>query len=202
MRVWFLSAFLFSTITFAHGFGLRLTATGGAYGGAIWNDANQVEKDYEINLPNGLGKADVQLPDPLALISAGWVVPLQLEVTYAPTKVFELLLGVRYGFAGKLYGNDSYVVNGLGAALGWRYYVNLDDPIAAYVSMQAAADVLQYVRVELKGTAGFLAQLNQNFALFLEGSLAGAALINSNSTIGYGGQVFASLGTGIHVYFN
>ncbi|MBL4817739.1 MAG: hypothetical protein JKY15_00725 [Deltaproteobacteria bacterium] len=75
-------------------FGLRFTSGGSAYGGGIDNKDNQTKADKARVDLNPSKNDKVGPPDYTKYISAGWLVPLQLEMTYGLTNAFELLLGL------------------------------------------------------------------------------------------------------------
>src|SRR3989338_3694566 len=65
-------------------FGVRLTAGGGAYVGGIDNTANRTAADRDC-YRDTTGATNASLPDYTKYLSAGWMVPLQLEATWSPT---------------------------------------------------------------------------------------------------------------------
>lgn len=180
-------------------FGIRLTGMGGAYASAVNNTANQTQADLARVEVSSAGQKTI--PDYTKYVSAGWMVPLQLEMTYSFTDAFELLLGARYGFSGTFVNSDKYLMNSFGLALGGRYYFNAQDAVQAYMSAQAGIDLTQFVRVEGVSGVGFLFNITPRVGLFLEGNLLVSALYNSDASIGKGLQVGAGLGTGLHVRF-
>lgn len=190
-------------------FGVRLSVGGGAYAGGISNTINKTAADAsrtpfttpDPTNPNAPPTERFSVPDYTKYISAGWVVPLQLEGTYSFSNAFEILLGIRYGFSGAILNEDTYIMKSIGAALGYRYYLNTHDPIQAYMSGQLAMDLTQFVRLEGKAGIGFLFEITPLIGIFVEGNMMLAGLYNSDDAIGKGGQLGAGLGTGLHLHF-
>lgn len=181
-------------------FGVRLSAGGGAYVGGIDDTTNRTSAD-QSGYKDTTGLTKTSLPDYTKYISAGWVVPLQLEGTYSFTNAFEILLGGRYGFSKAFNGNDDYIMQSFGIALGYRYYFNTQDRVQAYVSSQAAIDLAKFTRVEGKSAFGFLFEITPMIGVFTEGNLMLAGLYNSDVAIGKGAQLGAGASVGLHLHF-
>lgn len=208
MRLFILSFLFFGLVQAAESseyghrgqFGVRVTAGGGAYLGGIDNTVNRTAADAN-GYKDKTGTTNASLPDYTKYISAGWVVPLQLEGTYSFTNAFEVLLGGRYGFSSAFNGNDNYIMQSFGAALGYRYYFNTQDMIQAYTSSQIAVDLAKFTRLEGKSAFGFLIEITPMVGVFFEGNLALAGLYNSDSAMGKGAQLGAGAAAGLHLHF-
>ncbi len=204
MRIFILSFLVFSLAHAEHSlrqgkFGVRLGAGGAGYVGALDNTANRTAADL-----NGAGTGlpdSRKLPDYTKYVSAGWVVPVQLELTYGVTNAFELLLAANTTFSGALYADDKYFMKYFNMGLGYRYYFNSDDPIQAYMSSQLGIALTEFLRLEGKSAFGFLFAINDTVGIFLEGDLMLTGLYNSDSSIGKGFQVGAGAMTGLALHF-
>ncbi|MEI6805218.1 MAG: hypothetical protein WCK49_01760 [Myxococcaceae bacterium] len=203
MRLFILS-FLFVSLAQANGyqgqFGVRLTAGGAAYLGGIDNTVNRTAADANA-YKDTTGNSKASLPDYTKYISAGWVVPLQLEATYSFTNAFEILLGGRYGFSKAFSGNDDYIMQSFGLALGYRYYFNTEDTIKAYMSSQIAIDLVKFTRLESRTAFGFLVEITPMVGVFFESNFALAGLYNSDSATGKGVQFGAGAAAGLQLHF-
>lgn len=166
--------------------GLRLNIDGGVYGGYV-------------NSPASPKKAAV-VDQLLSRVSAGWMLPLQIEGTYSVTNAFEILLGLRYSFSSALFGNNPYLLSSIGANLGWRYYVNINEPIKSYWSGQVGAVFVQPA-FEAKTAIGLQWDINNSFALFFQQGIGIAGLFSSADALGLGGQLVFNFGTGMHYRF-
>ena len=195
----FFAFFLFSAASIAQvqprGFGgragVRLTGEGGVYGGLSIDSLSSASFKFEQ-------------------LSAGWLAPVQVEITYSVTDAFELLLGYRYGFSApfamkgmeQAFGTDSYAVSSSGMALGYRYYFNTNDPIKAYLSGQvsaAFAGLTTAPAVEGRLTPGFQCELTDEVGLFFQTSFGLAARAVPGTKLMT--QGFAALGLGLHYHF-
>jgi hypothetical protein len=181
--------------------GLRLTGGVGAYAGGIDNSANRLAADaarVEIAVRDSVKKS---ISDYTKYFSAGWLSPIQLEGTYGLTNKFEILLGIRYGFSGSLQGDDKYIIDSFGTALGYRCYFSTQSLIQAYISGQVAIDLTKFTHLEGKSALGFLFAIDDRVGVFVEGSSMIAGLYNSDNAIGKGLQFGAGLGAGVNVRF-
>lgn len=190
MRLFILSSLFAISSLAADSFGVRLSVGGGAYVGGIDNTVNRTAADQKAFFP-----------DYTKYVSAGWVVPLQLEGTYRLTHAFEVLLGGRYGFSNALNGNDNYIMQSFGIALGYRYYFNTQDMIQPYTSGQIAIDLAKFTRLEGKSAFGFLFEITPMIGICAEGNLMLAGVYNSDVATGKGLQLGAGLATGVHLHF-
>ncbi len=204
MRIFLLSFLIFSLAN-AEGysrqgrFGVRLGSGAAGYVGALDNTVNRTAADA-----NGAGTGlpdSRKLPDYTKYVSAGWLVPVQLEFTYGVTNAFELLLAANSSFSGALYANDKYFMKYFNMGLGYRYYFNSDDPIQAYMSSQLALALTDFWRLEGKSAFGFLFAINDMVGIYVEGDLMLAGMYNSDSAIGKGFQVGAGAMTGLALHF-
>ena len=195
MRLFIFSLF-FVVPAFAGNFGVRLTGGAGAYIGGINNNKNRDAADKAR-----IGDGQKSVSDYTKYVSAGWLAPIQLEGTYGLTDKFEVLLGVRYGFSGSLQGDDKYIIDSFGAALGYRYYFNVSDFIQPYMSGQLAIDLTKFTHLEGRSAIGFLFEINKMFGVFVEGTAMVAGLYNSDDTTGKGLQIGAGLGAGLNLRF-
>jgi hypothetical protein len=112
-----------------------------------------------------------------------------------------MLLGGCYGFSNSFIGDDAYVMQSFGLALGYRYYFNTEDTIRAYISSQVAIDLAKFTRLESRTALGFLFEITPMMGIFLESNLALAGLYNSDSAIGKGVQLRLGSAAGLSLYF-
>lgn len=187
-----------------HRFGLRLGGGVGAYTGAIDNTANRIAASKtSIVVKNPDTQQDqLSVSDYTKYLSAGWLVPVQLEMSYGLTNAFQLLLGLNYVFSnGVLGSDDKYIFSSVGAALGYRYYFNDRDWIQPYVSSQLSLQLTEYWRLDSKTSFGFLWTITDLVGIFSEASLSVAGLYNGDDSIGKGVQLGAFCMTGVQLNF-
>lgn len=179
--------------------GLRLTGLGGGYLSAVDNAANRSSAD--------LARIDVMpanqktISDYSKYLSAGWFVPIQLELTYAPVFNFELIFGGRYGFSGVCLNADPSLLDSFALALGGRYYFGAEERVRAYMGSQIAVNLLDYFRLDITSSVGFLFNLSRHIAFFVESHTNLAGLYNGDYDTGKGLQLTWGLGTGLHLRF-
>lgn len=170
-------------------FGLRLGADVAVFGSYIDSQANA-------------DKPHPQQADPyLNRFGSGWFVPLQLEGTYSITNALEVLLGLRYAFSSPLGGTtDPYVLSSIGVSLGYRYYVNVREPVKFYFSGQLATAFL-LPTIDTRMEFGLLWDVHEHVGIFLQSGVGGAAILSTPTGAGLGGQAYGSLGLGAHGRF-
>lgn len=179
-------------------FGVRLGAGGAAYVGGIDDTANRTAAD-ENGVP--IPVTNRKLPDYTQYISAGWLVPLQLEATYGLTNAFEILLGIQSNFSGTFLKDDQYIMRSFGVALGYRYYFDDKDPIQAYLSSQIALDLTAFTRLESRTAFGFLFNFTPMFGVFIEAHLNAVGVYSSEVVTGKGAQLGLGSALGVHLHF-
>jgi hypothetical protein len=110
------------------------------------------------------------------------------------------LLGVRYAFSNTLYGTDPYALSYFGVSLGYRYYINITEPVKAYFSGQVAT-VFALPTIDARFSFGLQWDINDLVAVFLQPTLGGTALLSRVEAAGLGAQSYVTLGLGVQGRF-
>lgn len=173
-----------------HMFGARLSLKAMPYAGYGYTQANNAAS-IALAGPNINPLLNIE-----EYLSLGLGIPIGLDFTFSPTQALELYIGTLYTPSVLLKGRDPYLLMA-GVHLGYRYYINPNEPIQAFFGQEVGFG-FPVLAADLQSSIGMRFPLHEHLSLDIQNGLGISFASHDSETLV---QAHLSLGAGLHVHF-